>query len=354
MRAEVLRRKTLNGARRLASRTPSRPASALCDSLSLYLDEKAIEEIYRAYLFGAEAHQGQRRCSGEPYIHHPIAVAEILAQLRLDGRSIIAAILHDVIEDTGTDKQSLATEFGEDVALLVDGVSKIGQLDLDSKEHAEAENFRKMLMAMSDDIRVILIKLADRLHNMRTLDALDPEKRRDIARQTLDIYAPIANRLGLHEWNRELEDLSFQHLHPKRYRAIAKGLRKRDGNRSATIEKLRLVIADELAQSGLQARVMGRKKNVYSIYRKMVEKRKSFSELYDIYGFRIIVQTLDNCYRALGIIHNLYKPIPGRFNDYIAIPKANGYQSLHTTVFGAFGESVEIQIRTEEIGRAHV
>lgn len=351
MKVEAIRRKTLKGARRLAARAPGRPAGALCDSLSAYLDEKAIEEIYRAYLFGAEAHQGQRRVSGEPYIHHPIAVAEILSEVKLDSRSIIAAILHDVIEDTGTDKQELAREFGDDVALLVDGVSKIGQLNFDSKEHAEAENFRKMLMAMSKDIRVILIKLADRLHNMRTLDALSPEKRRDIARQTLDIYAPIANRLGLYEWNRELEDLSFQHLHPKRYRAIAKALKKRDGNRSATIEKLRLAIAEELAQSGLKAQVMGRKKNVYSIYRKMVEKRKSFSELYDIYGFRIIVASLDDCYRALGIIHNLYKPIPGRFNDYIAIPKSNGYQSLHTTVFGAFGESVEIQIRTEDMHR---
>ncbi len=351
MKAEALRRKTLNGARRLASRAPSRPASALCDSLSAYLDAKTVEEIYRAYLFGAEAHQGQRRSSGEPYIHHPIAVAGILAELKLDSRSIIAAVLHDVIEDTEVDKEGLAREFGEDVALLVDGVSKIGQLEFDSKEHAEAENFRKMLMAMSQDIRVILIKLADRLHNMRTLDALPAEKRRDIARQTLDIYAPIANRLGLYEWNRELEDLSFQHLHPKRYRAIAKGLKKRDGNRSATIEKLRLVIADELARSGLQARVMGRKKNVYSIYRKMVEKRKSFSELYDIYGFRIIVNSIDDCYRTLGVIHNLYKPIPGRFNDYIAIPKSNGYQSLHTTVFGVFGESVEIQIRTEDMHR---
>jgi RelA/SpoT family (p)ppGpp synthetase len=351
MKAQTLRRKTLNGARRLANRAPGRPAGALCDSLSEYLEPGAVEDVYRAYLFGAEAHQGQHRCSGEPYIHHPIAVAEILAGLKLDSRSIIAAVLHDVIEDTGTDKQELTTEFGEDVALLVDGVSKIGQLEFDSKEHAEAENFRKMLMAMSQDIRVILIKLADRLHNMRTLDALPPEKRLTIARQTLDIYAPIANRLGLYEWNRELEDLSFQHLHPKRYRAISKSLKKRDGNRSATLEKLRLAIAEQLAQSGLKATVMGRKKNVYSIYRKMVDKRKSFAELYDIYGFRIIVRTVDDCYRALGIIHNLYKPIPGRFNDYIAIPKSNGYQSLHTTVFGAFGESVEIQIRTENMHR---
>jgi len=351
MKAETIRRKTLNGAKRLANRAPRRPAGALCDSLSEYLDPPAIEEIYRAYLYGAEAHQGQRRCSGEPYIHHPIAVAEILSKLRLDSRSIIAAILHDVIEDTVADKESLTREFGEDVALLVDGVTKIGRLDFDNKEHAEAENFRKMLMAMSQDIRVILIKLGDRLHNMRTLDALSPEKRRYIARQTLDIYAPIANRLGLHEWSRELEDLSFQHLHPKRYRAISKGLKRRDGNRSATLEKLRLNIAEELAQSGLKAKVMGRKKNVYSIYRKMLDKRKSFSELYDIYGFRIIVGSVDDCYRALGIIHNLYKPIPGRFNDYIAIPKSNGYQSLHTTVFGAFGESVEIQIRTEDMHR---
>jgi len=351
MKAQTLRRKTLNSARRLANRAPRRPAGALCDSLSEYLDASAIEEIYRAYLFGAEAHQGQHRRSGEPYIHHPIAVAEILAGLKLDSRSIIAAILHDVIEDTGVDKESLSREFGEDVALLVDGVTKIGQLDLENKEHAEAENFRKMLMAMSEDIRVILIKLGDRLHNMRTLEALDPEKRRDIARQTLDIYAPIANRLGLYEWSRELEDLSFMHLHPKRYQAIAKGLKRRDGNRRSTIEMLRLNIAEELGQSGLKAQVMGRKKNVYSIYRKMVDKRKSFSELYDIYGFRVIVRSVEDCYRALGIIHNLYKPIPGRFNDYIAIPKANGYQSLHTTVFGAFGESVEIQIRTEAMHR---
>jgi len=351
MKAQTLRRKTLNRARRLANRVPRRSAGALCDSLSEYLDAASIEEVYRAYLFGAQAHQGQWRRSGEPYIHHPIAVAEILAELRLDSRSIIAAILHDVIEDTGVDKSALSREFGEDVALLVDGVSKIGQLNFDSKEHAEAENFRKMLMAMSQDIRVILIKLADRLHNMRTLDALPPEKRRDIARQTLDIYAPIANRLGLYEWSRELEDLSFMHLHPKRYQAIAKGLKRRDGNRRSTIEMLRLNIAEELGQSGLKAQVMGRKKNVYSIYRKMVDKRKSFSELYDIYGFRVIVRSVEDCYRALGIIHNLYKPIPGRFNDYIAIPKANGYQSLHTTVFGAFGESVEIQIRTEAMHR---
>ena len=351
MPARTLRRKTNNGGFGLVNRLPRRPANALCDSLSEYLDSSSIEQVYNAYLFGAEAHQGQRRRSGEPYIHHPIAVAEILSELRLDSRSIIAAILHDVIEDTGVGKEQVAEAFGDDVAYLVDGVSKIGRLDFESHEEAEAENFRKMLMAMSQDIRVVLIKLADRIHNMRTLDALPPAKRRVIARQTLDIYAPIANRLGLYEWSRELEDLSFGHLYPKRYRAIEKVLKRRDGNRKATIEKLRVAISEELASAGLKARVFGRKKNVYSIYKKMRDKRKSFSELYDIYGFRIVVGSVDDCYRSLGVVHNLYKPIPGRFGDYVAIPKANGYQSLHTTVFGPFGESVEVQIRTEDMNR---
>lgn len=351
MQVATLRRKTRNSATGLVSRLPRQSANALCDRLSQYLDDSAIEDVYRAYLFGAEAHQGQRRRSGEPYIHHPIAVADILSELRLDSRSIIAAILHDVIEDTGVNKEDVAEAFGEDVALLVDGVSKISQLDFDNPEHAEAENFRKMLLAMAQDIRVILIKLADRIHNMQTLGALGPEKRHRIAKQTLDIYAPIANRLGLYEWGRNLQDLSFIHLYPKRYRAIAKVLKKRDGNRSRTVEKLRLAIANELSNSDLEADVIGRKKNVYSVYKKMRNKGKSFSELYDIYGFRIIVDTVDNCYRSLGVIHSLYKPIPGRFSDYIAIPKANGYQSLHTTVFGPFGESVEVQIRTVDMNR---
>ncbi|MDH3281258.1 MAG: bifunctional (p)ppGpp synthetase/guanosine-3',5'-bis(diphosphate) 3'-pyrophosphohydrolase [Gammaproteobacteria bacterium] len=333
------------------SRDPKKPAAALCSKLREYLDEAAVDDVYKAYLFGAEAHQGQKRRSGEAYIHHPLAVADILGDLKLDSRSIIAAILHDVIEDTPTAKEQIAEMFGEDVAHLVDGVSKIGQLEFESREHAEAENFRKMLMAMSQDIRVILIKLADRLHNMRTLEALSPIKRKAIARQTLDIFAPIANRLGLYQWCRELEDLSFQHLYPKRYMAITKALTKRQGNRRSVVKKLQESIKRQLKQAGIPAEVLGRKKTVYSIYKKMLRKAKSFDELHDIYGFRVIVKTVDDSYRALGVIHNLYKPIPGRFTDYIAIPKANGYQSLHTVVFGAFGESLEVQIRTEEMNR---
>ena len=335
----------------VSPRIPRKPASALCDRLSEYLDDRAIEDVYNAYLFGAQAHAGQRRRSGEPYIHHPLAVAEILAELRLDSPSIIAAILHDVIEDTPTPAEKLVEEFGQEVADLVDGVSKISQIEFDSKEHAEAENLRKMLLAMSRDIRVILIKLADRLHNTRTLDALSQSKRRAIAKQTLDIFAPIANRLGLHQWCRELQDLSFRHIYPNRYRAIAKALKKREGNRRGVIKNLRTNLERELSQSGIKAVVIGRKKNVYSIYRKMSHKHRSFDELHDIYGFRIIVDTVEGCYRALGVIHNLHKPIPGRFTDYIAIPKANGYQSLHTVVFGAFGESLEVQIRTEDMNR---
>ncbi len=352
MQIPVLRRRRQPSPQsRLASLSTRKPASALCDLLKAYLDDQAVTEVYRAYLFGAQAHDGQRRRSGEPYIHHPVAVAEILAELRLDSRSIIAALLHDVLEDTPTGKDDIAREFGEDVANMVDGVTKIGQIEFDSKEHAEAENFRKMLLAMAQDIRVILIKLADRIHNTRTLEALPPPKRKVIAKQTMDIYAPIANRLGLYQWSRELEDLSFQHLYPLRYRAIAKAIKRREGNRKAVVKKLQAAIERELENSRVDAQVLGRRKNVYSIYRKMLRKRKSLDELHDIYGFRVIVKTVDDCYRALGVIHNLYKPIPGRFTDYIAIPKANGYQSLHTVVFGAFGEALEVQIRTEDMNR---
>jgi len=351
MQIPALRRKNQSNSRIRLATSENKSASALLDRLAEYLDEQSVSEVYDAYLFSAAAHGGQKRRSGEPYIHHPLAVAEILSELRLDSRSIIAAILHDVIEDTPTARADIANHFGEDVAHLVDGVSKISQIEFESPEHAEAENFRKMLLAMAQDIRVILIKLADRLHNMRTLDALPPEKQRSVARQTLDIFAPIANRLGLHHWSRELEDLGFKHHYPKRYEAISKALRRRDGNRKAVVNKLQDAIQEQLSQAGLKARVEGRKKNIYSIYRKMAHKRKSFDELYDIYGFRIIVHTVDECYRALGVVHNLYKPIPGRFSDYIAIPKTNGYQSLHTVVFGAFGESLEVQIRTEDMHR---
>ena len=271
--------------------------------------------------------------------------------MHLDARSIIAAILHDVIEDTPTAKENIAEQFGADVAALVDGVSKITRIEFQSQEEAQAENFRKMLLAMASDIRVILIKLADRLHNMRTIAALKPERRRAIARETLDIYAPIANRLGVRQWAAELSDLGFAALYPLRYRIIDEAVRKRHGNRKAIVEKIRAAIVAHLEREVLQAEVTGREKSLYGVYRKMQQKHLSFDQVYDIYGFRVIVDKADTCYRALGVIHNLYKPIPGRFKDYIAIPKANGYQSLHTVVFGPFGVSLEAQIRTHEMDR---
>jgi GTP diphosphokinase / guanosine-3',5'-bis(diphosphate) 3'-diphosphatase len=319
--------------------------------LEAYLSPTEVQDVYRAYLFGAEAHDGQRRKSGEPYIFHPLEVAHILAVMHLDSRSIIAAILHDVIEDTPTLKETVAEDFGKDVADLVDGVTKIGQIEFRTKEEEQAENFRKMLLAMSQDIRVILIKLADRLHNMRTLGVLPPERRRDIAGETLDIYAPIANRLGMHQWSHELEDLGFANVYPLRHRVLAEAMRKRHGNRKAIVDKVRAAMLAQIEQEGLKAEVSGREKNLYSVYKKMRGKRVSFEQVYDVYAFRLVVDKVDTCYRVLGVIHNLYKPIPGRFKDYIAIPKANGYQSLHTVVFGPFGVSIEIQIRTEQMHR---
>ncbi len=323
----------------------------LCDRLESYLEPDQVADVYRAYLFGAEAHEGQVRRSGEPYIHHPVEVARILADMRLDAQTIAAAILHDVIEDTPTAKEQIASDFGKEVAELVDGVSKISQIEFETKEEEQAENFRKMLLAMGRDIRVILIKLADRLHNMRTLAALPRDRRRAIARETLDIYAPIANRLGMRQWFHELEDLGFGYLYPQRYRVLEQAIRKRHGNRKAVVTKIRRAIATQLEQEGLTGEVTGREKNLYSIYKKMRQKKFSFDQVYDMYAFRIVVDKVDSCYRVLGIVHNLYKPIPGRFKDYIAIPKANGYQSLHTVVFGPFGVSVEVQIRTEEMHR---
>jgi len=325
--------------------------SDLCALLETYLGPREVADVYNAYLFGAEAHDGQRRRSGEPYIFHPVAVARILAELHLDAKSIAAALLHDVIEDTGVPKSEIVARFGEDVAALVDGVSKIGQIEFQTQEEEQAENFRKMLLAMTQDIRVILIKLADRLHNMRTLGALGSGHRQRIARETLEIYAPIANRLGVYAWARELEDLGFAQLYPLRYRTLAEAMRKRHGNRKTFVEKVRGAIVERLAAEGFPADVRGREKNVYSVYRKMRQKGVRLEKIYDVYAFRVIVDSVDSCYRALGIIHNLYKPIPGRFKDYIAIPKANGYQSLHTVVFGPFGLSIEIQIRTEEMNR---
>jgi len=319
--------------------------------LETYLEPDDVKEVYEAYLFGSEAHQGQTRRSGEPYIHHPLEVAYNLASMHLDARSITAAILHDVIEDTETAKEHIAVQFGEDVAELVDGVSKISQIEFSSKEEEQAENFRKMLLAMTRDIRVILIKLADRLHNMRTLGAMPRAKQRLIARETLDIYAPIANRLGVRQWAVELEELAFRMLYPMRYRVLIDSMRKRHGNRKAIVDKVKASIIDRLNEEGVAAEVQGREKHIYSTYRKMRQKHLSFEQVLDVYAFRIVVDRVDTCYRVLGVIHNLYKPIPGRFKDYIAIPKANGYQSLHTVVFGPFGVSIEVQIRTEAMHR---
>ena len=323
----------------------------LCKTLESYLGADEVAQVHRAYLFGAQAHEGQRRRSGEPYIYHPLEVAHLLAEMHMDSKGIAAALLHDVIEDTQTAKEQLTANFGKDVADLVDSVSKISQIEFETKEEEQAENFRKMLLAMTQDIRVILIKLADRLHNMRTLRALLPARQRSIARETLEIYAPIANRLGLHAWTLELEDLGFANLYSMRHRILAEAVRKRHGNRKAVVEKVRSAILNQLRQEGLNAEVTGREKNLYGIYSKMRQKSLSFERVYDIYAFRIIVDNVDACYRALGMIHNLYKPIPGRFKDYIAIPKSNGYQSLHTVVFGPFGLSLEVQIRTEDMHR---
>lgn len=323
----------------------------LCAQLKSFLPVADVADVERAYHFGAQAHDGQCRISGEPYITHPLAVADLLASLRLDARSLCAALLHDVVEDTGTTLDRIKQEFGAEVAELVDGVSKITRMEFRNQEEEQAENFRKMLLAMAADIRVILIKLADRLHNLRTVAALSRERQRALARETLDIYAPIANRLGVRRWAYELEDLGFAALFPLRYRVLGESLRKRHGNRKALVEKIRHAVSSQLEQEGLPAEVQGREKNRFSIYKKMQQKHLSFEKVHDMYGFRVLVDKADDCYRALGVIHNLYKPIPGRFKDYIAIPKANGYQSLHTTVFGPFGVSIEVQIRTGEMHR---
>lgn len=323
--------------------------SDLCNLLETYLEPGQVQEVYRAYLFSAEAHNGQHRMSGEPYITHPIEVARILAEMHMDHQSIMAAILHDVIEDTGIGKEQLAQEFGEEVAELVDGVSKLTLIRFGSKAEAQAENFRKMLLAMVRDIRVILVKLADRLHNMRTLGALAPAKRRRVARETLEIYAPIATRLGMNSMRLELEDLGFAAYHPMRHRILAESVRKARGNRKEIVQKIETALRERLRQEGLPGRVVGREKHLYSIYQKMRNKALPFNEVFDVYAFRIIVDTVDTCYRVLGAVHNLYKPVPGRFKDYIAIPKANGYQSLHTVLFGPYGVPIEVQIRTEDM-----
>ncbi|MGD8873804.1 MAG: RelA/SpoT family protein [Gammaproteobacteria bacterium] len=325
--------------------------SDLCGMLETYLEKEQVQEVYRAYLFGAEAHEGQHRMSGEPYIYHPIAAARILAELRLDHKSIIAAILHDVIEDTQIAKEQIATEFGADVAELVDGVSKLTQIEFESHAEAQAENFRKMILAMVRDIRVILVKLADRLHNMRTLGVMRSDKRRRIARETLDIYAPIANRLGINAVRVELEDLGFAALYPLRYKVLKQAVKRARGHRKEVLNKIETAIKRRMHQEKLAGRILSREKHLYSLYRKIRDKTLSFEEIYDVYAFRIIVDEVDTCYRVLGVMHNLFKPVPGKFKDYIAIPKANGYQSLHTILFGPYGVPIEVQIRTEEMDR---
>lgn len=316
-----------------------------------YLDSADIELFRRAYYFSAKAHTGQYRKGGAPYVTHPLAVAEILAGWHMDVQTLISALLHDVVEDTGVTSAQIQAEFGKSVANLVDGVTKLDKIHFETKAQAQAENFRKMLLAMARDVRVILIKLADRLHNMRTLDAMAPEKIHRIAQETLDIYAPIANRLGLNHVYQELEDVAFLHLHPNRYRVIEKAVKAARGNRVEVIDKIKRAITEKLAEARIPGQVKGREKHLHSIYRKMHEKHLAFSEVFDIYGFRVVVEDVPQCYLALGALHSLYKPIPGKFKDYLAIPKPNGYQSLHTTLFGPFGAPLEVQIRTHEMHR---
>ncbi|MEO7465365.1 MAG: bifunctional (p)ppGpp synthetase/guanosine-3',5'-bis(diphosphate) 3'-pyrophosphohydrolase [Nitrosospira sp.] len=326
-------------------------ADFLFGELSSYLKPEDISELQNAYLFSKSAHSGQFRKSGEPYISHPLAVASILGKLRLDPQTLTAALLHDVMEDTHVSKTEISNRFGKPVAELVDGVSKLDKIEFQTHADAQAENFRKMLLAMARDVRVILIKLADRLHNMRTLEAMRLEKRRRIARETMEIYAPIANRLGLNNIYQELQELSFRYLFPTRYRVLANATKAARGNRREVVTKILDAIKQRLQASGLDAEVTGREKQLYSIYKKMAEKHLTFSEVLDIYGFRVVVKDVPSCYIALGALHSLYNPIPGKFKDYIAIPKANGYQSLHNTLWGPYGTPIEVQIRTADMHR---
>ena len=316
--------------------------------LQEYLSPEAVAEVERAFRYAEAAHEGQMRKTGHPYITHPTAVAHILAGMRMDPQTLMAALLHDVIEDTGVGKKTLAEAFGSDVAELVDGVSKLTTI-FKSRAEAQAENFQKMAMAMARDIRVILVKLADRLHNMRTLGALAREKKERIARETLDYYAPIASRLGMNELRMEFEDLAFQALYPMRAERIGRAVQAARGHRKALMEEIAAALEKCLASEGIEARVLGREKHLFSIYQKMRQKQKAFADIMDVFGFRIIVDRPDTCYRVLGAVHGLYKPLAGRFKDYIAIPKANGYQSLHTTLFGMHGVPIEIQIRTQQM-----
>ena len=324
-------------------------ADTLLLEVSTYLKPKDVEHIRQALEFSDAAHHGQFRLSGESYISHPISVARILTPLHMDAQAIMAALLHDVVEDTSVSKQDVAKKFGKPVAELVDGLSKLDKIEFETREDAQAENFRKMLMAMARDVRVILIKLADRLHNMRTLDSMSHEKSERIARETMEIYAPIANRLGLNAVYQELQDLSFKHLHPNRYSVLSKAIKVARGNRREVLGKIQEAIRLRLEENHITTQVHGREKHLYGIYQKMQAKGLAFSQVLDIYGFRVLVEDVQACYLALGMLHGLYKPIPGKFKDYLAIPKANGYQSLHTTLFGPFGTPIEVQIRTVEM-----
>ena len=335
-----------------ASRTGQFANSSLASFEQLiadYLPLDQAQQVRRAYYYSEQAHYGQTRRSGEPYVTHPLAVASILARMHMDSQSLMAALLHDVIEDTGVNKEDIGAQFGEEVAELVDGVSKLTHVEFDSVELRQAENFQKMTLAMARDIRVILVKLADRLHNMRTLGVLNREKIKRIASETLDIYAPIAMRLGMNEVRMEFEDLGLKALYPMRARRLEAARRAASGNRKQLIDQIRGQLSQTLDREGLTATVVGREKHLFSIYSKMKAKRKSFSEVMDIFAFRLLVDSVDDCYRALGMVHSLYKPVPGEFKDYIAIPKANGYQSLHTVLKGMHGVPIEIQIRTHEM-----
>jgi len=324
--------------------------SELRRELAGYLDNEQINNIRHAFEFAKKAHEGQNRLSGEAYISHPLAVAKLLADMRMDSATITAAILHDVLEDTPVTKKTLATAFSNEVAELVDGVSKLDRMTFDSHAEAQAENFRKMLLAMVRDMRVILVKLADRLHNMRTLEHLSQEKQQRIAKETLEIYAPIANRLGMHNFRIEFEDMAFSILYPLRYRALKSAVEQARASRKPVLSTIKKNIKSALEKHGLPASsVIGRQKHLYSIYHKMREKKRSFHEIMDVYGFRVVTENIDTCYRVFGMVHNLYKPMPAKFKDYIAIPKANGYQSLHTTLFGPYGVPIEVQIRTAEM-----
>lgn len=321
----------------------------LCFAISNYVKSKHVDDIKRAYFFAKQAHEGQTRRSNEPYITHPLAVAHVLAMMHMDHECIMAGLLHDVIEDTEVSREELAAEFSEEVALLVDGVSNLEKAAFETRQQAQAENLRKMMLAMSNDIRVIIVKLADRLHNMRTLGHLPSDKRRRIANETLEIYVPIAQRLGMNLIRLELEDLGFHVLYPIRYRVLNEAVKKARGNRKEIVSQITTSVMNRMKQESISAEIQGREKNIYSIYQKMVSKQLSFSEVTDVYAFRIVVDDVDACYRMLGVIHNMYKPVQGKLKDYIAIPKINGYQSLHTVLFGPFGVPIEVQIRSRDM-----